>query len=229
MKEFMIYPWRSYLSTIINQLIPARCLSCRSRNYYLCPNCRALIPKSDQLEIPDTEAVFDYRDTRIKQAIWQLKYRGAQAVSFDLVQSLYTYYADNLVDWKSPHLDRQEHTIVIPIPMTKKRQKERGFNQAQSLAKHFANFDCNNLQLQENILIKNRETLSQMKTRNRNTRLNNLQGAFTVSELEQNKVEGKDIILIDDVITTGATIAEARRVLLLAGARKVFALAVAHG
>ncbi|MCC6290795.1 ComF family protein [Candidatus Nomurabacteria bacterium] len=229
MKEAMTYSWWPHLSTIINYVLPARCLSCRSRNYYLCPNCRALIPKAEPLEIVDTQAVFNYQDVRIKQAIWQLKYRGARAVAYDLAQSLYKYYSESLSAWQPPQIPKPESYIVIPVPMTEKRKNERGFNQAQVLAKYFAGLDPANLQLQENILIKTRETPSQMKTRDRNTRLNNPRNAFAISESGRNQVKNRNVILIDDVITTGATISEARKVLLTTGARRVFAIAVAHG
>ena len=77
-----------------------------------------------------------------------------------------------------------------------------------------------------NALEKIRHTAPQSSIKNRALRLQNLSGCFSIPHPE--KVRGKNIILIDDVTTTGSTLAEARSVLLSAGARSVHAIAIAH-
>ena len=68
-----------------------------------------------------------------------------------------------------------------------------------------------------------------MKTRDRKTRLQNLQNAFVVPDAARAEIVGKNILLIDDIITTGATMTEARRALRAAGVKEIFGLAIAHG
>ena len=85
-----------------------------------------------------------------------------------------------------------------------------------------------------NILIKNKETEHQAHIKNRKERLKNLIGSFTIKSSKQNAkenisiIKGRNIILIDDITTTGATLNEAKKILRQAGARKIIAFTVAH-
>jgi predicted amidophosphoribosyltransferase len=85
-----------------------------------------------------------------------------------------------------------------------------------------------NLRLENNILIKPKDTLHQAHIKDRSARLRNMVGTFAVRNETKNLIKGKNIILIDDILTTGATLGEARKVLRQAGARKVVAFTVAH-
>ena len=88
------------------------------------------------------------------------------------------------------------------------------------------------MQLENNILIKIKETEHQARIKNRNVRLKNLIGSFVIKSDKQNKnvnlIRNRNIILIDDITTTGATLKEAQKILKQAGARKVIAFTVAH-
>jgi competence protein ComFC len=144
--------------------------------------------------------------------------------------------------------------ILIPIPLSKKRRRERGFNQAELLCREIIKIQKKNrltpdpspyqgegcqrrgevFTLATNILIKIKETEHQALIKDRNRRLKNLEGTFAVKNHRPNEKEkanflkGKNIILIDDITTTGATLSEARRMLRASGARKVIAFTVAH-
>ena len=76
------------------------------------------------------------------------------------------------------------------------------------------------------ILLKTKDTESQVNIKNRKLRMKNLDGVFAVSGAE--RIKGRDVILLDDVITTGSTIKEAAKTLKEAGAKKIIALAFAH-
>lgn len=225
----MSLAWRQYLSTIIDLVIPARCLGCQKKSHYLCPDCLALIPPADPLELPNTEAIFHYRDPRIRQAIWRLKYRGGQVIARDLARALHERWLESMAEWRAWHPSEASQWLVAPIPLTRARERARGFNQARVLARELVKLNENNLTLGEKILIKNKETVSQMKIRYRQVRLKNLRGTLAVPENKRPEIAGKNILLIDDVITTGATMQEARRALRAAGAGEIFGLAVAHG
>jgi ComF family protein len=114
-----------------------------------------------------------------------------------------------------------------PIPISKTRLKERGYNQTLLLAKALVHLDNNqNFKLEENILLKIKETLHQARLKNKKARLENLLGTFEVINIE--KIQNRNIILIDDVVTTGATLTEAKKVLRKAGAKKIIAFSIAH-
>ena len=105
--------------------------------------------------------------------------------------------------------------------------KERGYNQTLLLAEKLQDIDRKeNFKLEKNILIKNKETIHQAHIKNKRERLENLIGTFNV----QNKdlIKNRNIILIDDVVTTGATINEAKKELRKNGARKIIAFTIAH-
>ncbi len=115
--------------------------------------------------------------------------------------------------------------IIIPIPLSRKRLRQRGYNQSELLGKFLS--DKLSVKISSNVLYKTRETISQVEIKDRSKRLKNLQGAFEVKNPET--IKNKSVILIDDIITTGATMAEASRVLKKAGAKKVIGLVVAKG
>ena len=80
--------------------------------------------------------------------------------------------------------------------------------------------------MEKNVLIKIKETEHQANIKERRDRLKNLSDSFSVKNSKM--IEGKNIILIDDVTTTGATLSEARKILKQSGAKKVIAFTVAH-
>ncbi|MEI6154688.1 MAG: phosphoribosyltransferase family protein, partial [Deltaproteobacteria bacterium] len=117
--------------------------------------------------------------------------------------------------------------ILIPIPLAPKRQHERGFNQAEIICNTLIKLDKNiNFKLEKNILIKPKDTKHQAHIEDRNKRLKNIIGSFAIIHPEL--VVESNIILIDDVTTTGATLNEARKILKNAGAKKIIAFTIAH-
>ncbi|NMB60982.1 MAG: ComF family protein [Chloroflexi bacterium] len=111
---------------------------------------------------------------------------------------------------------------LIPVPLSKKRLKQRGYNQVVlwgiPLGKVLG------IPFNTTILTQTKETASQVSL-SAEERWKNIRGAFSV-DIDQ--VEGKDILILDDVITTGATLDECARVLRKAGARKISALTIAR-
>lgn len=117
--------------------------------------------------------------------------------------------------------------ILVPIPLSKKRLRERGFNQSEILAEELSyRNQGRNFTVETSVLYRTKDTGSQALIKDRETRMNNVKGCFAVSN--KNKILGKNIILIDDITTTGATLEEARKVLVDNGARRVIAVTVAH-
>jgi ComF family protein len=121
--------------------------------------------------------------------------------------------------------------FLIPIPIDKSRKWERGFNQAELICKALVKIDENkNFVLKPDILIKIKDTGHQARIESRHRRLENIKNSFTINPNTDptQEIKGKNIILLDDVTTTGATLSEAKKILKNAGARKVIAFTVAH-
>jgi len=118
------------------------------------------------------------------------------------------------------NLDILDSDVVIPVPLHPKRLRQRGFNQASLIAKRI----FKNIPISFNALLRTRNTPHQMGLK-RQERLKNVVGAFKVRK--KDKIRSKTILLVDDVVTTGATINECCKELLNAGAKevKVFSLA----
>ncbi len=123
------------------------------------------------------------------------------------------------------YFDEFQKPLVIPIPLTRARKRERGFNQSELIARELVALE-NTFELRTDILEKRKETRAQATIRNRAERLNNVVGCFSVSA--PSAARGRNIILVDDIYTTGGTMSEARAVLEKAGAQKILACAVAH-
>lgn len=113
--------------------------------------------------------------------------------------------------------------VVIPVPSSQKRLKERGYNQAELLSEQLAK--QLNLKLETDVLIKIKHTKPQT-TLNFFERQKNLIGSFDVQNVE--KIKGKNILLVDDVLTTGATINYCSEILKLSKVNKVFVLTLAR-
>ena len=116
----------------------------------------------------------------------------------------------------------KKYDIIIPVPISKKRYKQRGYNQSAILAKDLAR----ELKAEylENILVKIKDNAAQSSL-NQDEREANVQGAYKV--VNKQKIFDKKILIIDDVFTTGATLNECSRVLKAAGAGNIGVFTIA--
>ena len=113
--------------------------------------------------------------------------------------------------------------IIVPVPLSQERYKERGFNQASEIAYPVSRL--NNIRFADDCLIRIRDTQRQSEITDKNLRANNVSGAFGVSDNWD--LTGMTVIIVDDVATTGATLHEAAVALYKAGASKVLCIALA--
>ena len=121
--------------------------------------------------------------------------------------------------------DQEAQFLLIPVPISKRRRVERGYNQSEYIAKAILENDVGHILLYApQWFQKIKDTLTQSHSQSRQERMKNLLDCFEADP----RVAGKYVILIDDVVTTGSTLSEARRALLEAGARDVFAFTIAH-
>ncbi len=229
--------YKSIKNLIIDGLFPIRCLGCGTYDHWICNKCHTTLPILTEQHCPickkhithNGETCFEclqkntsidgvfiashYSDTLLKKAIHYYKYRFVK----DLSEPLALLLAQSLQNSNLPAPD-----IIIPVPLHKRRLRWRGFNQAEELAYAL------DLQIPiiTDILIRMRYTKPQARTKNKNNRKNNLSNAFHISHTET--IKQKNILLIDDIITTGTTLEECASVLKKSGAKNVYCLVLAR-
>lgn len=218
------------LDKIINILAPHHCLGCNDENNLLCAGCRELgfndnklhcykcnIPTFDHIicrgclgSAPFTEifAIGSY-DELLEKLIYKYKFERAKAAAEPLVE---------LLNGTLPYLPE---AIIVPVPTASKRIRQRGYDQVLLLAEKLAKL--RSLQIDSHLV---RHDQSRQLGAGRRQRLRQAKLAFKVTKPEL--IKGKTIIVLDDVLTTGATLENAARLLRKAGADRVFGLVIAQ-
>jgi len=159
----------------------------------------------------------------LRDMIHHLKYGGRVRLARPLGLLMYAVFEKT---WAPGHID-----TVVPVPLHPRRFRRRGFNQAWLLLRHWPSFSDTpgehpgQLRFQKAALVRQRSTQPQTGL-GRQERLSNLRGAFALAP--GTTVHGRTVLLVDDVMTTGATVDECARVLKAAGARRVDVLTVAR-
>jgi ComF family protein len=205
-------------------IFPSRCIGCRASGGNLCAACLSGARTAER-ELPEWIAsIFDYRDPLIKKAVWLLKYKGKKQIAEVFAGAAHDALVEQMAELKA--LQNFTEPLLVPIPLSSRRMRERGFNQSELIAKHIIASDTEkNLRLENNALKKIKDTENQARMKDRRRRLENLKDCFIANPDLVNK---RNIILIDDVTTTGATLTEAKKALKSAGAKKIIALTIAH-
>lgn len=182
------------------------------------------LPKATQVEGLDwVHPLFYYKDNRVRAIIWELKYKENTKHINHIAKLIYEEIIAEVSDIVAFNSDAE--FLLIPIPITETRRVERGYNQSEIIAKSILENDlARTLLYAPQWFQKVRETPKQSRSESKQERTMNLVGCFVADP----RVDGKYIILIDDVVTTGSTLSEARDTLLSAGAREILAFTIAH-
>jgi len=228
---------------ILDILFPWKCLVCynytnkdwpicdecwnkiHKEKHFFCPICNKQLDPNNFICHPTTNNilgyshVLDFSNKEIKQLIYYFKYQGIT----NLKERLARFMLIPLLEYKNIFL--KEDWIIIPIPLHKLKERKRGFNQSillsQEIIKYFP------LKLNTHILIKIKNNKPQAQIKNRQQRFKNSEDIFEINKEHVNEIKNKNIILLDDVYTTGATINSAANILKQNGANKIVALCLA--
>ncbi len=228
---------------VLDIFFPPLCLNCQkylgSKGGVLCDDCQSLIKLNNALFCPhclarladgrkichrDSQyllaAASNYDNPVIQNLIHYFKYKSFQNIAPILGEILIKYLEGaQLINQSTNKL---MNYIIVPVPLHPRRERKRGFNQAELLAKSVASHF--NLPL-VNGLMRIRNNKPQVGLKDNKDRVKNIFNCFQIKNPEA--VSGKNIILVDDVFTSGATMNEAVRILKMAGAERIIALTVA--
>lgn len=211
--------------TILDFIFPKRCVNCGKIGKYFCAACRAKIraiapnericPMCGRLAFEgithprcrtryglDGLTSFFHYDGPVKKAIKAIKYRYVSDLVKEFISLIPSYTIPR--------------GVLVPIPLHPSRFRERGFNQSEVLAEQL------HIPMRTDILRRTRATMPQADIREKKKRLDNMKNSFISRETRGN------IVLFDDVCTTGATLRNAAGALKRAGANHVWAMTIAH-
>ena len=220
---------------VVDSFFPRRCVGCGRLGGFLCPEClgklsRLLPPLCPncgrpqasgiicpdcwqrQTEIDGIRSLFRFDDI-IRKAIHQLKYRNLKAISPCLAELLADYLISNPLPGEA----------LMCVPLHTRRLRERGYNQSNLLARRLG--ERIDLPVIENCLIRVKQTQPQVRAADVEERRRNVADAFMCRD---ERVNGRQIILIDDVCTSGATLESCAVALKNKGATSVWGLTLAR-
>jgi ComF family protein len=181
---------------------------------------RDLLPKS-VIFSKDILVLFDYQNKIVRHIVKSIKYKN----NLSLRKRMATYLYDELLETVSEvTLFYGAPPLLLPMPMSSKEKKDRGFNQCEELLLEIKRLSGNNIEISFNALKKIRETDRQTHL-SRKEREKNVE--FSMRAL-QSLVQDRVCIVLDDVFTTGATFYEAKRALHAGHAKKVLGIFLAH-
>ncbi len=170
-------------------------------------------------------AIFNYADPNVRTLVWELKYKKNLRIAQSLAVILSDVIKTEMVD--RALFDNFAHPILIPIPISNERRLERGYNQTEIICEEIKKLDAENFfDYVQNILAKIKHTNSQTLIKNKKERVDNVKNS--IKAVSPELVKDRNIILFDDVTTTGATFSDARRTLMESGAKKILCIAIAH-
>jgi len=193
----------------LHKIMPPLCPRCGQPQptRILCPGCVGWQTQIDGIRSP-----FRF-DGVIRQAIHQLKYRNLRALAVPLARLLHDFLVTNPIPGE----------VLVPVPLHHKRLRERGYNQSELLAQELRRLTS--LPVMNDCLVRQRHTPPQARTSTVDERRGNVADAFAC---RRQRLQEKQILLIDDVATTGATVNACAAALKAAGAASVWGLVLAR-
>lgn len=229
----------SFISAVLDLFFPPFCASCREKGSWWCELCRFKIePLSSDpcprcvdsrrehgchgsLPFAGVVATGFYHTPQLRSFVASLKYQGVTAGSSEVEAYLRHWKGGREFAFPWAH---ERELALVPMPITDARERDRGFNQSEWIAERLANSILTDVPVIR-ALARISSSTPQANIDDHGVRRENVRGEF-VSIVER---APEVVILIDDVITTGATTREATSSLMHAGAKRVYVFALALG
>ncbi len=212
--------------SILNLIYPKVCGICEKIcKEALCKKCEVALEK---YKIDNIKNCTNNKKVHFDYCINMLKYESIireKIIDFKFNEKTYLYKTFAKIMLKDEKICRflqKQYDIIIPVPMHKYKRRLRGYNQTELIAKELAQNLRIPIDTKSFAKIKCTETQSTLTKSKRNE---NVKGAYEV--LEENNIIDKNIILFDDIYTTGSTLNECSKILKKAGARSIIALTLA--
>lgn len=224
---------------ISNLLYPPVCGICgKIAQKGICIKCNVELKKQTEVNILQKEEI---EEKNFEELMYIFKYEGQVRklildYKFNEKSYMYKTFVNFLLNNKKIFENIKKYDKIIPVPISKKRYKERGYNQSLLIAKEIskqtqykANLENKqkektNLELVNNCLIKTKNIIEQSKL-NKEERQNNIQGVYSLQNPQI--ITNQKILLVDDIYTTGSTVNECSKILKQANPKKIGILVLA--
>jgi competence protein ComFC len=222
----------SIFDPIFELIFPARCVNCGRLGDFICPKCYAKVVPIREQSCPICNKISPQGKTcpRCRRKTDLLSVTSCGYLKDPILKNIVTSYKYEKLSAMAPLLakmlsakiieEKLKFDVLIPVAISRKRKAWRGFNQSELLAKELSKILDKPY---TNALKKVKDTKTQVGL-TRKGRNKNLRNVFACID---SSVVGKKVLLIDDVITTGATLTESARVLKSAGSQSVLGLTLA--
>ena len=213
----------NFIEKILDLIFPPVCGICNKEiNTYLCKNCEEEINKITCV------GENKYSNKNFSTHMYLFNYEGiirSKIISykFDDKPYLYKSFCEIFVKNKKVCEFLKNYDIIISVPMYKKKKNQRGYNQSELIAREIAK-KVKNIEYRSDILLKIKNTANQSLL-NKEQRQENLKNAYEVKNKEY--ISNKNILIFDDIYTTGSTANECSKMLVEAGARSIGILTIA--
>ena len=214
------------VSNFLNLIYPQTCGICgKLASDSLCKKCEIELKKESDLNIIQTGE--EIEDKYFNELMYIFKYEGQIRklildYKFNEKSYIYLTFVNFLLKNKKIFENIKNYDTIIPVPISKKRLKTRGYNQSLLIARKIA--QQTNLELVNNCLIKTKNIIEQSKL-NKEDRMQNIQGVYELRNKQL--IENKKILLIDDIYTTGSTVNECSKILSQGSPNKIGILVLA--
>ncbi len=222
------------LEAIIDFVYPKMCISCGEQGGFLCESCKDRLDTADQIcpmcgegspmgwthpsckkyrSMDGLIVLFEYKEPVMRSVVDGIKY-GFNKELPEIVLKDFRFEFGIKFD------------MVVPVPLHFYRENWRGFNQAELLGETILS-QVPGFKM-EKVLLRSKNTKQQVLMKTREERENNIKGVFVVKNNWKGKVKGKNVLLVDDVFTSGADMRECTEMLKKSGVKTVWGLALAH-
>ena len=207
---------------LLNLIYPNVCGICkRICKENICIKCKGILKKIERTKIKKV------KNKNFNEMAYIFKYEGVIRkclldYKFNELGYLYKTFSEIIIKNKKISRFIKKYDIIIPVPVHKKRKKQRGYNQTELIARKVAKEL--GITFENNVLLKTKNTKPQ-STLNKEDRMLNAKGVYTVKHEE--KIMGKKVLIIDDIYTTGSTLNECSRVIRTANPAKIGILTIA--
>lgn len=226
MKKTIVKFWNDFLDLVFPRVCEACDAPLQGQESWICTSCRINLPRltSDSMayeviskrfsSYPEVMGIHSFlvftKKGSVQQLIYALKYRNKKEIGVLLGKM---FALEN---------ERIQADIILPVPLHRKREKERGYNQSKLFSEGIS--EIWEVPLEDELLIRTQYTVTQTG-KSKEERGINMSGVFAVSDPE--RLKGKSVILTDDVMTTGATLESCLETIVEAGCKQVYIITIA--